>query len=290
MKKMNIRFIAQSALLAGLYVALTWLLAPISYGAIQFRISEVLILFVILNPRYAYSLILGCFIANTTSSLGVYDMFFGTLATTIAVVLMIKVKRLEIACIFPVISNAIVIAIELGIAFDMFTATAFWFNVLTIGLGEAVVLYFVGIPMISTIIKNKGLVEIMELKIEEIKTPISLTRSQGVSVIMGALFIIFYIAFPISESATAFDLTYHNLWLISYVVLGVIAIASGVIFKNKINYYINIIINVVALIIFVLTLCFIPNIQSYFYGYLGFIIIMFLVNIYGLKRLNKRDE
>ena len=43
MKKFNVRFIAESAIIAGLYVALTWLLAPISYGAVQFRISELCI-------------------------------------------------------------------------------------------------------------------------------------------------------------------------------------------------------------------------------------------------------
>lgn len=289
MKKMNIRFIAQSALLAGLYVALTWLLAPISYGAIQFRISEVLILFVILNPKYAYALIIGCFIANTTSSLGVYDMLFGTVATTIAILPMMKIKRLELACIFPVISNAFVIAIELGIAFDMFMASAFWFNVLTIALGEAVVLYFIGIPMISTIIKNKGLVEVMELQIEDIKTPISLTRSQCVSVIMGSLFIIFYLAYPISEN-TAFDLTYHHLWLLGYVVLGALSIVLGIIFKNKINYIINLIIVIFALVMFIVTVIVIDDVVGYFYGYLGFIFIMFVINLYGLKSINKRDE
>ena len=66
MKKFNVRFIAESAIIAGLYVALTWLLAPISYGAVQFRISEFLILLVVLNPKYAYALVIGCFIANTT--------------------------------------------------------------------------------------------------------------------------------------------------------------------------------------------------------------------------------
>ena len=51
MRKIDIRFIASSAIIAALYVALTWVLAPISYGAIQFRISEVLLLLVFFNPK-----------------------------------------------------------------------------------------------------------------------------------------------------------------------------------------------------------------------------------------------
>ena len=81
MRKIDIRFIATSAIVAALYVALTWLLAPISYGSIQFRISEILILLVFFNPKYALPIVLGTFISNTTSSLGWYDMVFGTAAT-----------------------------------------------------------------------------------------------------------------------------------------------------------------------------------------------------------------
>ena len=85
MQKISVKLIAESAIIAALYVVTTWLLAPISYGAIQFRISEVLMLLVVLNPKFSFALILGCFISNTTSSLGWYDMVFGTLATVIAI-------------------------------------------------------------------------------------------------------------------------------------------------------------------------------------------------------------
>ena len=118
MKKLNIKFIAESAIIAALYVALTWLLAPISYGAIQFRISEVLILLVVLNPKFSFALILDCFIANTTSSLWWYDMLFGTLATTLAIIPMCFIRKMPIAAIFPVIFNGFIVSIELGLALD----------------------------------------------------------------------------------------------------------------------------------------------------------------------------
>lgn len=69
MGKISVKFIAESAIIAALYAVMTWLLAPISYGPIQFRISEVLMLLVVLNPKFSFALILGCFISNTTSSL-----------------------------------------------------------------------------------------------------------------------------------------------------------------------------------------------------------------------------
>ena len=147
MQNLDIKFIIKSAIIAAIYVVLTWVLSPISYGAIQFRISEILVLLVVFNPKYSLALILGCLIANTTSSLGWYDMVFGTLATIIAIIPMCFVKKLPIAAIFPVISNALIVSFELGLAFDMFQPSAFWFNVLTIAIGEAVVLYLLGIPV-----------------------------------------------------------------------------------------------------------------------------------------------
>ena len=47
MKNNNIKLIAESAIIAALYAALTWIFAPISYGPIQFRISEILVLLVV---------------------------------------------------------------------------------------------------------------------------------------------------------------------------------------------------------------------------------------------------
>lgn len=160
MKKLNVKIIAEAAIIAALYAALTWLLAPISYGAIQFRISEVLVLLAVFKPRYAVGLIIGCFVANIPSSLGWWDMIFGTLATTLAVLPMIKIKKLWIAAIFPVISNGIIIALELYFALSI---EPIWLSILTVALGEAVVLYALGVPIMLIIKRNKGLAHLLDL-------------------------------------------------------------------------------------------------------------------------------
>ena len=291
MKKIGIKFIVEAALIAALYVALTWILAPISYGAIQFRISEVLLLLVLLNPKYAYALIIGCFVANTTSSLGVYDMFFGTLATTLAIIPMTKIKRAEVASLFPVISNAFIIAVELGLAFDMFMPEAFWFNVLTVGFGEAVVLYFIGIPMLSAITKNTKLMEIMEFN-DGVKMIINYSKTQGLSFMLGAMLIVFYFAYPIGSGLKAFDLTYSYLWLIVLPIIGLLMMIQSFIFNGKINYFINLIMLGLYSVIYVLLNFIVKEINGYIYYYV-FILVLFImifINIYGLKILNKRDE
>ena len=157
MKNHMVLWMAQSAIVAALYVVLTWVLAPISYGAIQFRISEILMLLVVFQPKFAPALILGCFLSNTTSSLGWYDMVFGTLATALAVLPMMKIKRMELAALFPVISNALIVSLELWLAFQ----EPYGLSVVTVGLGEAVVLYAVGIPVMSLLRENQGFLEAM---------------------------------------------------------------------------------------------------------------------------------
>lgn len=215
MKKISIEMIAKTAMIAGLYAVMTWLLAPISYGPIQFRFSEILILLVVLNPKYSYALVIGCFVANTTSSLGWYDMVFGTLATILAILPMIKIKRIELAAIFPVITNAFIVALELYLCFK--ESGVFWLNVGTIALGEAVVLYLVGIPVMIYISNHSRMNELLEIE------PISSLKSKSWSanclleLIVLVIGMILYFAYPLAYRdelyLSMFTLTKEALWL-----------------------------------------------------------------------------
>ena len=69
------------AVVGALYAALTMLLAPISYGNLQFRISEALCVLPVFFPYTSVGLFLGCVLANTISAAGMLDVVFGTLAT-----------------------------------------------------------------------------------------------------------------------------------------------------------------------------------------------------------------
>ena len=82
------------ALVAALYAALTLALPGLSFGAVQFRFSEILVLLCFYRKDYSISLILGCFIANCFSPMALMDMIFGTLATAIAVIPMFYIKNL----------------------------------------------------------------------------------------------------------------------------------------------------------------------------------------------------
>ena len=78
------RKLTAAAVTGAAYAALTMLLAPISYGAIQYRVSEVLCILPFFIPCTAWGLFAGCAIANLLSAAGIFDVVFGSLATLLA--------------------------------------------------------------------------------------------------------------------------------------------------------------------------------------------------------------
>ncbi|MBF0779588.1 MULTISPECIES: QueT transporter family protein [unclassified Granulicatella] len=93
-----------TALIAAIYVVSTLLLAPISYGIIQFRLSEILNHLLVYNKKFIVALTLGVFIANFWSPFALYDIIFGTGATflcsLISIVAFKYIKHKHIQFIF----------------------------------------------------------------------------------------------------------------------------------------------------------------------------------------------
>ncbi|MDD4088648.1 MAG: QueT transporter family protein [Tissierellia bacterium] len=161
--KRNNQFLTRTALIAAAYAALTYALAWMSYEQIQFRISEVLVLFAFIEPRYGLGLVLGCILANLASPLGIIDIAVGSLATFLAIVFIVQIRRLFglnkkaliIASLGPVISNALLVGAELTYLFN----TPFLLNAFYVGAGELAVVTFVGTVVVNSIMKNNILLE-----------------------------------------------------------------------------------------------------------------------------------
>lgn len=145
----NTRNLCLSALIAALYAALTLAFQPISYGAVQFRISEAMTLLPALFPQAVPGLALGCLISNLSNPMGatVYDVIFGTLATLIAALMTRRMKgSLWKRALPPVLCNAVIVGLVLTYAYGI---DLLWMNMLTVGLGEAAVCYLLGVPMVK---------------------------------------------------------------------------------------------------------------------------------------------
>lgn len=153
----SVRKLTFSAVIAALYAALTMLLAPISYGAVQLRLSEVMCILPFFFPASAWGLFVGCMVANLLSMFGLVDVVFGSMATLLAALCTVMIGRTgreniavkALACLPPVLFNAVIIGAVIAwfsTPGDLFWA-GFWVNALNVGLGEAAVMYAVGLPL-----------------------------------------------------------------------------------------------------------------------------------------------
>ena len=114
--KINTRNLITAAIIGALYAVLTMVLAPISYGPVQFRVSEVLCILPFFMPCTSWGLFIGCIVANLMSAAGLLDVVFGSLATLITCVCIAQCGKMGntlrarlLACFMPVIWNALVV-------------------------------------------------------------------------------------------------------------------------------------------------------------------------------------
>lgn len=84
--KRSVLFMARAAVIAAAYVVLTFPMAQIAFGPVQFRLAEALTVLAALMPAAIPGLFVGCLLANLTNpaSLGPVDIIGGSLATLLA--------------------------------------------------------------------------------------------------------------------------------------------------------------------------------------------------------------
>jgi uncharacterized membrane protein len=139
-------FITQAAIIAALYVVLTYFIAAfnLASGAIQFRISEALTILPIFTPAAIPGLFVGCLISNTITGCVVTDIIFGSLATLIGAIGTYMLRKLPyLAPLPPIIANAFIVPFVLQYAYGI--GDAYWYLVLTVGAGEILSCYVLGI-------------------------------------------------------------------------------------------------------------------------------------------------
>lgn len=168
------------ALIAAIYAALTMVLQPISYGTIQFRVSEALCILPFFFPASVWGLTIGCAIANIISAAGIVDVIVGSIATLLAGLCTAAIgisarKKANVdvgevkksigwgaciaACTMPVLFNGPIVGAELAYLFPL--DSGFWLSFAIFGaqvaLGEAVVMFALGLPLIRILLQNKRL-------------------------------------------------------------------------------------------------------------------------------------
>lgn len=174
------KYITQTAMIAALYAALTLIallfLQSLAWGPVQFRISEVVCVVALFTPAAIPGLTIGCAIANLlnialsgTGALGMLDVVFGSCATLIGAIFCWKFRNHKVLALSGfVIANALIVPAYLpllleglgyyvipftNISIDGAYLPMYLFGVLATGVGEAVVMYVLGLPLASVLQK-----------------------------------------------------------------------------------------------------------------------------------------
>ena len=148
------RAIVHGGLIAAIYVVLTLMFQPISFGAIQFRVAEALTLLPILTVDAVPGLFVGCLIANLVGGGVWFDVALGSLATLLAALCTRKCRsKPPLAAIFPTVFNGLIVGPVVYFAYvrapgDPVSVGTLLFNMATVALGELVVCYVLGLPMV----------------------------------------------------------------------------------------------------------------------------------------------
>lgn len=173
-------YIAQAGMIGAVYAACTLaalvLLQGLAWGPVQFRISEALVVLAVFTPAAVPGLTIGCIVANLanmvisgTGALGLLDVVFGSAATLVGALWCRKfAERPAIALAGPVLANALIVPAYLpvllqGLGFYTIPFTTisldgaylpmYLFGLVATGIGEAVVVYVLGMPLLSALRK-----------------------------------------------------------------------------------------------------------------------------------------
>lgn len=133
----RIRFITTSSMIAAIYTVLVFVLAPISFGAIQVRVAEALTILPYFTPAAIPGLTVGCLLANILAGADILDVVFGTLATLLgAVGTYLLRKHKYVAWVPPFLSNTIIIPFVLRYAY--MSVDGIPYLMATVGVGELI--------------------------------------------------------------------------------------------------------------------------------------------------------
>lgn len=150
--KKRVFVLTRAALVAAIYFALATALKPVSFGAVQFRLSEALVLLPLFMPESIIGITVGCFLSNFLYST-MYDVIFGTIATCLASVLTYLLRRHKLLAVLPpLILNALLVPV---IWIVDGSDAAYFLNFGLILASETLVVGVIGFPL--TILLEKAL-------------------------------------------------------------------------------------------------------------------------------------
>ena len=158
MKNKGTQFLAEAAAIGAIYVVLTLLFAPLSFGEVQIRFSEALTILPFFTPAAIPGLFIGCIIANLFGGAIPVDIIFGSIATLIGAVFTYKLRHSNrfLAPIPPIAANTVIVPFVLRFGYGVNLPIPLM--MLTVGIGEVVSCAVVGLILQTALLKYKNVI------------------------------------------------------------------------------------------------------------------------------------
>ena len=156
MKNKSTLFLVQAAAIAAVYVVLTLVFAPFSYGEVQVRISEALTILPFFTPAAVPGLFVGCIIANILGGGIPVDIIFGSIATLIGAVFTYKLRNSSkwLAPVPPIAANTVIVPFVLYYGYGVNLPIPLM--MLTVGAGEIISCGVFGMILLTALSKYKN--------------------------------------------------------------------------------------------------------------------------------------
>ena len=158
MRNKKVLFAVQAAMIAALYVVLTYItnLLGLASGTIQVRFSEALCILPVFTPAAIPGLFIGCLISNLITGGIIWDIIFGSIATLIGAVFTYKLRGSSkwLAPLPPIVANTVIVPFVLYYGYGVNLPIPLM--MLTVGAGEVISCGIFGMIVLTALSKVKG--------------------------------------------------------------------------------------------------------------------------------------
>jgi uncharacterized membrane protein len=147
--------VVRVAVIAALYAVFTVVIAPLSYGPIQFRVAEALKVFVLFDPLYALGIGIGTFFGNLASPfVGPWELIFMPFTDMAGGFLawwLFRLLRRRFP-VLPLAVYAITTSVSVGLMLTVLGAGGFWLLAGSVAVSELIIV-IAGYPLILGIVR-----------------------------------------------------------------------------------------------------------------------------------------
>ena len=157
MKTKGTLFLVEAAAIGAIYVVITLLFAPLSFGEVQIRFSEALAILPYFTPAAIPGLFVGCIISNLFGGALPIDSVFGSFATLIGAVFAYKLRHFKWLVPVPtIVANAVIIPFVLYHGYGINLPIPFM--MLTVGAGEIISCGVLGMILLNSLTKYRHII------------------------------------------------------------------------------------------------------------------------------------